>query len=229
LKKIIILTNDPFSSASFTTEQQEHFKQRILDSNDINSLTPGGNFIKENMILIGDDWEGVYYILREDGFGGKPDIVAEPGVIVVAPSDQGSRADSKTTPGAKITYGGTVYLGGVGGQVSQVLPELIGKSLSHEFGHIIMGEGHPKTIYEDTVMTYKSGRPPSVGPADKKQAMILNTDDYVIFPDEQFPKIDWIGNILGLYKGKEDAKVNVNEQSFSEEYLLNPLKEKNDY
>ncbi|MBU1252387.1 MAG: hypothetical protein KJ905_00460 [Nanoarchaeota archaeon] len=38
---------------------------------------------------------------------------------------------------------------------------------------------------------------------------VLNEKDYVIFPDEQFPKIDWVGNILELYLGSEDYMRNL--------------------
>lgn len=213
LKKIIILKNDPFGDEYFTQEQYEYFKQRILDTNDINSLTPRGNFITEDMIFFSDDFEGVDYTL-EFRYG-EDQVISKPGVIVVVPSDAGTDAYPKNF-GATVNGGGTIRI-----HPTSSSGRIGSKALSHEFGHIFMGPGHPETLHTDTVMSYLGGSSQTIGPADKKQAKILNTKDYVVFPEYDWPRIDHIGNILGLYVGSEDYIVVANEKDSSWEEIMN--------
>ncbi|MBU1252700.1 MAG: hypothetical protein KJ905_01345, partial [Nanoarchaeota archaeon] len=210
LKKIIILTNDPFGDEFFTSEQQEYFKQRILDPNDINSLTLGGNFITEDMIFFGDSFEGIDYNL---GISlGKDAVVAKPGVIVVAPTKPGESGFSLGNSfWGVLTVGGAVYIGG--GHL--IPPKTMGQTLSHEFGHIFMGPGHPNTLHKETVMTYNNA-PLDMGQADKKQSKILNQKDFTYRPISRSdgyvfaPRMDFIGNIMNLYIGSEGTTLILN-------------------
>ena len=213
LKKIIILKNDPFGDEFFTTEQQEHFKQRILDTNDINSLTPGGNFIKEDMIFFGDNFEGVDYKIYRKSEGGSDVVVAKTGVIVVL-SDSKGRADANGD-----NLRGTIRLGWSAGNID-------GPAISHEFGHVFIGSGHPSTLQENSVMStgyFSRGTLLIVGAADKKQASILNNKEFVNDYGREYAQVDHYGRILGLYSGNEDYKVMLwggSEWEYDE--ILNP-------
>jgi len=231
LKKIIILKNDPFGDEYFTQEQFDYFKQRILDPNDINSLTPEGSFITEDMIYFSDDFEGVDYELGKN-FKQEDAVVTTPGVVVVSP-DLGRVDATSNTQGATVIIGGVIRLGmrqSPSEGVSTIPPGGIGQSLSHEFGHLFGIPSHPETLHEDSTMTYVSPKSSKVGPADKKLLKIINEKEFMRYPKNLWSRPDWVGNILGSYVGNEDLSITLwGGSEYEYETLVNPLLTDNDF
>jgi len=186
---IEILSENPFGAenGTFTTEQQNNIKNKILDLNDINGII--GNYsISEEQVSLVNGSEGHYYSY-EYHIDPKGRVVSDQGWIVVVPYSNMPYAGlaEPRKAGGIIGYGGTVYL----------TPGTNNAVISHEFGHIFIG-GHPISIpYNQSIMIY--GTTLSItGIADKKAGKLLYEQTYMTFPPLFYPRVDYLYKILGL-------------------------------
>lgn len=206
---IEILSENPFGAenGTFTTEQQELMKITILDSNDISGII--GNYsISEEQVFIVNGSEG-HFDFYEYHIDPKGKVVANPGWIIVVPYKNmiytGLAEPRKA--GGILGYGGTVYL--------QPTVSGNGTIISHEFGHIFIGSGHPIAMPPNqTVMTGLTTLS-TTGPADKKAGKLLYEQTYMTFPPLFYPRVDYLGNILGLgFYGESQITGTLSENYF---------------
>jgi len=172
------------------------------------------------MIFIGDEFEGEAYTLGT-AFGRRDAVIPNHGIIVVVPRvyrQNGPGLGWAETIGSP-TIAGAINIMRYAKNHPNASPLILEETLSHEFGHIFMGDGHPWTLTGESVLE----RNPTVGPADKKQAMILNNKEFVNDYGQEYAQIDHYGRILGLYLGKEDYKVTLwGGIQWEYEEILNP-------
>jgi len=184
---IEILSENPFGAeyGTFTPEQQDNIKNKILDSNDINGII--GNYsISDEQIFIVNGSEGHFYSY-EYHIDPKVRVVADPGWIIVVPySNMPYSGLAEPRKAGTLVYGGTIYLRLTGNQV-----------ISHEFGHIFIGTSHPLVLVDQSVMS-KGTILQITGIADKKAGKLIYEQTYMIFPPALFPQVDNLYNIFGL-------------------------------
>ena len=187
LQGIEILSENPFGAqyGTFTTEQQNNIKDKILDPNDINGII-GSYMINPDKILIGN--RGNFTL---DSLNKK--VIPNQGWIIVSP-----RLDmvengltERCRSGVSLSSCGTIYL----------KPGVGAGTISHEFGHLLIGPGHPLTLLGQTVMS-SSTVLSITGPADKKAGKIIYQPIFMtLLPDQVFPSLDLLNKIL-----REDFK-----------------------
>jgi hypothetical protein len=190
LKRIRILDEDPYTGGTFTREEQEVFKEKLLDKDNIGGII-GYYEIKENQIVFGNDISHEDYVWNENH---EPAVVnPSNGIIVVVP-----RKDLYATGVAATTLGthpihsrGVVYLKS-GDYNDSTFP--------HEMGHLFISANHPESLYGETIMSspipgwMDYTRP---GPADKKLGSIVYEKSYLIkLSDKLYERPDYIKNIL---------------------------------
>lgn len=202
LERIRILDYDPWTGGVFTREEQEVFKEKLLDKENINGII-GRYEIKPEQIVFGNDTTFKDYIWNENL--SPPSVHTSSGIIVVVPRKNlfASGVASKSPLGPFVSRG-TVYLKSKNSDGSPGYNEA---TFSHEMGHIFISSGHPKSLYGESIMTksvnFSVLKP---GPADKKLGHIAYEDSYLIELDEVQYKgrtigMDYIKNIL-----REDFK-----------------------
>jgi hypothetical protein len=197
LEKIRILDHGYFvdSAHVFTLNQQNNMRNKILDPNDISGII-GNYVIDPNKIVFGNDSTFTDYIVRAqsppDPNIGSWEIVPRPGIIVVTPKTDMIYTGfaEPIRSGRSLVSRGTIYLQPPAGSGTSVI--------SHEFGHMFMGSGHPVSLPGKSVMS--SPVPPNLittGPADKKAGWIIYEPTFMLtLPDQVYPSLDYIKNIL---------------------------------
>ncbi|WP_321376310.1 hypothetical protein [uncultured Draconibacterium sp.] len=189
LKKIRILDKDPFTGTTFTKAKQEEYKQRILDKDDISSIT-GDYEIQPEQIVFGNDGLGEDYTLHEEFGDGVFNIQASDGVILVIPRespDWGGFASilSRAIP---INHSGAIYINPTDSNE---------RTLTHEFGHLFLSLPHSSAIGAESIMTkYWSPGVITPGDADKKLDKIAQEETYLVNVGYPFDRGDYIRNIL---------------------------------
>lgn len=193
LEKIRILDHGYFvdSLSNFTPSQQNNIKNKILDPNDISGIIGFYN-IEPSKIVFGNDSTFTDYIARArtppDPDEGSWEIIPRQGVIVVTPkTDMPSVGKAASySEGLSLVSRGTIYMNGGGSNAV----------ISHEFGHMFIGSGHPQTLPNQTVMSYSTNLF-TTGPADKKAGRIIYEPTYkTLLSGEDYPSLDYINNIL---------------------------------
>ncbi|MBW6535571.1 MAG: hypothetical protein K0B11_11215 [Mariniphaga sp.] len=201
LERIRILDYDPWTEGVFTREEQEVFKEKLLDKENINGII-GHYEIKPEQIVFGNDTTFEDYIWNENF---DPAIVyPSQGIIVVVPRKNLFASGVADGYGLKpFISRGTVYLNAKNNDNPRN-PGYNEATFSHEMGHIFISSGHPKSLYGETIMSQPI---PGwmdytrTGPADKKLGYIAYEDSYLIKLDEPVYKLrdmgmDDIKNIL---------------------------------
>jgi hypothetical protein len=193
LEKIRILDYDPYTGGVFTLEEQEVFKQKLLDNENISGII-GDYEIKEDQIVFGNDsTSGDYNWLEQEGSGFAK---ASNGVIVIVPRRNLSYAGLSNYAGSgPIITGGVIYLKA---RNSDGSPGYNEATFSHEMGHLFISSGHPESLYGESIMTksvnFSVLKP---GPADKKLSKINYEKSYLIKPEGSlYHRPDYIKNIL---------------------------------
>jgi len=209
---IEILSENPFGAenGTFTEEQQENMKSRILDLNDISGIIGDYNISEEQIFIVnGSDGHFDFYEQHVDPKG---KVVANPGWIIIVPYKnmpfQGL-AESSGMAGT-LVYRGVIYLKpGAGG----------GGLISHEFGHTFIGSGHPEIMPPNQTIMSRTTILQITGPADKKAGKLIYEKTFMTFSLVVFPEIDFLYNILGLgFYGESQITGTVSENlSESEE------------
>ncbi|SHI94901.1 hypothetical protein SAMN05444280_10898 [Tangfeifania diversioriginum] len=190
LKRIRILDEDPYTGGTFTREEQEVFKQKLLDKENINGII--GNYeIKPEQIVFGNDETFKDYVWNENH---KPARVnTSEGIIVVIPRKDLYATGVTNTGGfeqfSPIISRGTVYLK-AGRYGITTFP--------HEMGHLFISANHPESLYGETMMSSpfpsEFGGP---GSADKKLGSIVYEDSYLVKPEDKlYKRPDYLKNIL---------------------------------
>jgi len=188
---IEILSENPFGAenGTFTEEQQENIKNRILNSTDISGIIGNYNISGEQVFIVdGSDGHFDFYEYHIDPKGR---VVAHQGWIIVVPYKNmpytGVAEPRKA--GRSLVYGGTIYL--IPGAGS-------GGLISHEFGHMFIGTGHPISMPPNQTIMSTTTVLQTTGPADKKAGKLIYEQTFMIFPLAVFPGVDYLENILGL-------------------------------
>ncbi|MCX6749225.1 MAG: hypothetical protein NTW17_00570 [Candidatus Pacearchaeota archaeon] len=182
LQGIEILSQNPFGASygTFTPEQQGIIKNKILDPNDINALVQ--NRIHSEDILIGNFG---HYSLDS----ANQRIVPDEGWIIVAPnSNLSSSGLTEPYRVGTLVHKGTIYLNPFRSG---------GGTRSHEFGHMIIGTGHPDSMAVGETVMANPIMITTTGPADKKAGAIIYQPSFMVFSSQEYPSVDNIGNILG--------------------------------
>jgi hypothetical protein len=201
---IEILSENPFGAenGTFTSEQQNNIKNKILDLNDINGIL--GNYnISENQILLGNYGNFDFY---ETGTDPKGRVIADPGWIIVVPYLNMPYAGvAEPDKAGTLVYGGTIYL----------TPGTGNATISHEFGHIFIGSGHPVSFGSGQSIMQVPTTLSTTGIADKKAGELIYEETFMTFPPLVYPRIDYLGNILGLgFYGESQITSIVSENYF---------------
>lgn len=186
LEKIIILDHDYFSDGEFKSGRQNIIKDKILSPKDISGVIGFYN-IDPGKIVFGNN-PSDYTI---DSTKLVHNIIANHGIIVVVPRSNLSKSgiaypDKK---GLSLVSRGTIYLH------SDLNNENLNHTLSHEFGHMFIGMGHPTALgpgqsVMDTTITL-----PTTGPADKKAGWI-NYGYITKLHGQVYPSVDLFNNFL---------------------------------
>jgi hypothetical protein len=188
LERIRILDSDPFTGGTFTREEQEVFKEKLLDKENVGGIT-GHYKIKPEQIVFGNDKSFEDYHLDEE----REKVTSHKGKIIIVPRKDlfatGLANPGKTGPHVSR---GTIYLK-AGNYNDSTFP--------HEMGHLfIFSTGHPEYLYGETIMSspipgwMDYTRP---GPADKKKSYLIGDETYLIEVEGyNFKQIDYLRNIL---------------------------------
>jgi len=190
---IEILSENPFGTenGTFTEEQQNNIKSKILDLNDISGIIGNYNISEEQIFIV--NGSGGHFDFYEYHIDPKGRVVAHQGWIIVVPYlnmiPQGIADPDKA---GTLVYRGTIYLRPLLGGTY-----IYNGTISHEFGHIFIGSGHPVTLSDQTIMSGTSGLQ-TTGPADKKAGKLIYEETYMTFPLAIYPRVDCLYNILGL-------------------------------
>ncbi|MBA7619909.1 hypothetical protein ES703_27251 [subsurface metagenome] len=194
---IEILSENPFGAenGTFTIEQQNNIKSKILNSTDISGII--GNYsISEEQVSIVNGSDG-HFIFYEYHVNPKVRVVADPGWIIVVPylNMPYSGLAEPRKAGGIIGYGGTVYLRPLLGGTY-----IHNGTISHEFGHIFIGgDLNQSTSMPSNQSVMIAGTPLSTtGPADKKVGKLIYEQTYMTFPPLFYPRVDYLYKILGL-------------------------------
>jgi hypothetical protein len=208
---IEILSENPFGAenGTFTPEQQELMKITILDSNDISGII--GNYsISEEQVSLVNGSEG-HFDFYEYHIDPKGKVVANPGWIIMVPYKNmiyTGLAEPRTA--GKLVYGGTIYL--------QPTVSGNGTVISHEFGHMFIGSGHPVSMLANQSIMVSGTTLSTTGPADKKAGQLIYEQTYMTFPPLIYPRVDNLYNILGLgFYGESQITGTINEYYFEPE------------
>ena len=182
LQGIEILSQNPFGQqyGTFTPEQQELIRSKILDPNDISGII-GRNQIDSNKVIIGD--QGHYTL---DSANLK--VIPNSGWVVVVPNlNLGSAGRGDPYYAGTLVYKWVIYMD----------PNSEGnrRVISHEFGHTFTGTGHPIILPDQTVMNLSTNLE-NTGIADKKAGMIIYEPKFMVFPRLEYPHVDYLWNIL---------------------------------
>ncbi|PIR50200.1 hypothetical protein COU79_00765 [Candidatus Peregrinibacteria bacterium CG10_big_fil_rev_8_21_14_0_10_54_7] len=222
LEQIRILDHDYFSDGSFTREQQELMKAKILDKDDIGGII-GHYTIDPSMIVFGNDPTFTDYTLGDDDWEVNP----RNGVVIVVPRKNLINPSTRDSVGGVtqvywrispfITRGG-VYIRPNLVQRPDAL--MFGAIFSHEFGHVFIGSGHPGSLKQDSNMQTLN-RSSKMGPADKKAGYIIYEPTLMrtvhLGPVERDVFLD---NVLGLdFTPKQQAEKPIVETQRSTEFL----------
>jgi len=210
---IEILSENPFGAenGTFTEEQQNNIKNKILDLNDISGII--GNYnISEDQILLGNHGHFDFYEYHIDPKGR---VVAHQGWIIVVPYLNMYYNGLAETPAAgTLVYKGTIYLHPT---------YSTNRTISHEFGHMFIGSGDlPVSVSmppNQSVMIKGSGiYLQTTGPADKKAGKLIYEQTFMIFLPNRFPSVDFVYNILGLgFYGENQITGTIIENPFEAE------------
>jgi len=188
---IEILSENPFGAenGTFTIEQQNNIKSKILDSTDISGIIGNYSISEEQVSIVsGSDGHFIFYEYHVDP---KVRVVADPGWIIVVPYSNmpyvGIAEPRKA--GGIIGYGGTVYLRLTGNAV-----------ISHEFGHIFIGGDLPVSVSmpSNQSIMITGTLLSTTGLADKKVGKLIYEQTYMTFPPLFYPRVDYLYKILGL-------------------------------
>jgi hypothetical protein len=189
LEGIEILSVNPFGAeyGTFTSEQQNNIKNKILNPNDISGIIGDYN-ISEEQILLGNYG---HYDLYNSPVHPKEKVIAHQGWIIVVPyKNMPYTGLTETYNAGTLVYGGTIYLQpSVGGG---------GTTISHEFGHMFIGSGHPTSMPSNQTIMSTTTTLSTTGPADKKAGKLVYEETYMTFPSAIYPNVDYLYNILGL-------------------------------
>ena len=191
LQGIEILLNNPSGSmhGSFTTQQQDYIKTRIIADDDIELMFNGMDLESKVQIDTATTTASEMHYTLESNFNGNniTAVSADTGWIVVVPMDN-LQAGGEAEPA--INNQGYITSGGVGintsTQADGVLFQSGSKTISHEFGHVTYapdgtdGAGHTYKLYTDQSLMSNRTRSnstaiPKPGFADKKLLKVLNT------------------------------------------------------
>ena len=179
---IEILGQNPFGAqyGTFTPQQQELIRDKILDPNDINGLVQ--NRIKLEDILMGNFGHHTLDSANQK-------IIPDSGWITVVPySNLGVAGLTDNYKAGTIVYKGIISL-----RSSAVNSMMV---ISHEFGHMFIGSKHPISINpNESVMTLTTTLN-NTGPADKKAGMLVYEPTFMIFSELEYPNVDYLWNIL---------------------------------
>jgi len=210
---IEILSENPFGAenGTFTIEQQNNIKSKILNSTDISGIIGNYNISEEQVSIVnGSDGHFIFYEYHVDP---KVRVVADPGWIIVVPYKNMPAAGiaEPRKAGGIIGYGGTVYLRLTGNHV-----------ISHEFGHIFIGGDLNQSTSmpsNQSVMIAGSGiYLQTTGPADKKAGKLIYEQTYMTFPPLFYPRVDYLYKILGFgFYGESQITGTVSEYYFEAE------------
>jgi len=207
---IEILSENPFGAenGSFTEEQQNNIKSKILDLNDISGIIGNYNISEEQVFIVnGSDGHFDFYEYHIDPKGR---VVAHQGWIIIVPySNMPYAGLAETRTAGTLVYGGTIYLRLTGDTV-----------ISHEFGHMFIGSGHPISMHPNqSVMIPGSGiYLQTTGPADKKAGKLIYEETFMIFLPNRYPSVDFVYNILGLgFYGESQGTGTLSENYFEYE------------
>ncbi len=184
-KGIVILSENPFGLqyGTFTFDQQTNIRNKILDPNDISEII-GDYIINPDSVLIGN-----YGHFTLDSTQQK--IIPNSGWIIVSPKTnmKENGLTERFRTGRSLVSRGVIYLKLGAGD----------GTISHEFGHMFIGGGHPTIFGPDQTIMNSSTTLSTPGPADKKAGKIVYEPTFmVVLPEFGFPSVDDLENILGL-------------------------------
>jgi len=216
---IEILSVNPFGAqyGTFTSEQQNNIKNKILNLNDISGII-GDYRISEKQIFIGNYG---HYDLYNSSVHPKEKVIPYQGWIIVVPyKNMPYTGLAYTYKAGTLVYRGTIYMQPAAGGDGYIP--------SHEFGHIFIGSGHPVSMPSNQTVMSTISILQTTGPADKKAGWLIYEQTYMTFPLAIYPEVDYLYNILGLefygenkitgavseyyFEAKEDEEVSTEEQ-----------------
>ena len=206
---IEILSENPFGAenGSFTEEQQNNIKSKILALNDISGII--GNYrISEEQIFIGNYGN---YDLYEQEVNPKGKVIPHQGWIIVVPyKNMPYTGLAETFHSGTLGSRGTIYL--------QPSTGSGGTTISHEFGHMFIGGSHPISMPPNqTIMTGLTTLS-TTGIADKKAGKLIYEQTFMIFLPAKYPSVDFVYNILGLgFYGESQVTGTFSEYYFEAE------------
>ena len=191
LQGIEILLNNPSGSThgSFTTQQQDYIKTRIIADDDIELMFNGMDLEPKVQIDTATTTASEMHYTLESNFNGNniTAVSADTGWIVVVPMDN-LQASGEAEPA--INNQGYITSGGVAintsTQADGVLFQSSNRTISHEFGHVTYAPGgtesagHTYTLYTDQSLMSSKTRSnstaiPKSGFADEKLLKVLYT------------------------------------------------------
>jgi len=186
LQGIEILPENPFGTqyGTFTPEQRANIKSKILNPNDISGII--GNYLIDSAKVWEDD-QGNYTLF------GNPDdstdkIIPNEGWIIVSPKTNMSAAGlAQYLNYGRLIKGGVIYMSGGGSNAV----------ISHEFGHMFLGTGHPTVFGSDQTVMNASADRLNMGSADKKAGWIIYEPTFMILESGLY-HVDGLENILAL-------------------------------
>ena len=191
LQGIEILLNNPSGSmhGSFTTQQQDYIKSRIIADDDIELMFNGMDLGSKVQIDTSTTTASEMHYTLESNFNGNniTAVSADTGWIVVVPMDNlqaGGEANPTVNNQGYITSGALSI--NTSTQADGVLFQSSSVAISHEFGHVTYSPGgtesggHTYKLYSDQSLMSSKTRSnstaiPKPGFADKKLLKVLNT------------------------------------------------------
>ncbi|GAB4377618.1 MAG: hypothetical protein Kow0042_25640 [Calditrichia bacterium] len=189
LERIRVLEHDYTSAGTYTQNQFNIIKNKIIDPNDISGMI--GNFtIDPNIIVFGNDSTFTDYSV--DTTRGFYNIIPEKGVIVTVPRVDFYYAGlADPSKAGTIVYGGVIYID------PNLFDWYFKSTISHEFGHFFIGD-HTFSLYGQSVMAVNPNPINTAGPADKKAGWIIYTPEYIRDFSHLglYPRIEFLPNLM---------------------------------
>jgi len=206
---IEILSENPFGAenGTFTTEQQNNIKNKILNQSDISGIIGNYSISEEQVFIVnGSDGHFDFYEYHVQPYGR---VLAYQGWIIVVPYKNMKYVGiAEPRKAGTLVYGGTIYLRLTGDTV-----------ISHEFGHIFIGCDLNQSIISmpsNQSIMISGTLLSTTGIADKKAGKLIYDQTFMTFPPAVFPEVDYVYNILGLgFYGESQIT-----GTFSENYFV---------